>query len=147
MMYPKRTDSSSDHMGCLGDPAHEAKQPSAMGSGEMDSPDWDWSKLEAEEASKGNLIQGDQDQPGYQVGKRIGQGAFGVVYEGVDLSSGRPVAIKFVSCLQSKRVFIAIFCADLDGRRNLFIPLYRSFEMSIGLVRSSRGVVCVRWVC
>ncbi|KAJ4193043.1 Palmitoylated plasma membrane-bound casein kinase [Fusarium solani] len=66
-----------------------------MGSGEMDSPDWDWSKLEAEEASKGNLIQEDQDQPGYQVGKRTGKGTFGVVYEGVNLSSGRPVAIKF----------------------------------------------------
>ncbi|KAI8710911.1 hypothetical protein NCS52_01519800 [Fusarium sp. LHS14.1] len=95
MKSSKGAGSSSDHLRYLEDPVNEAKRFSTMGSGGMDCPDWNWSKLEAEEASKGNLIQGEQDKPGYRVGKRIGQGSFGVVYEGIDLTSRRQVAIKF----------------------------------------------------
>ncbi|KAG8940745.1 casein kinase I, partial [Tulasnella sp. 408] len=37
----------------------------------------------------------------YQVGKKIGEGSFGVVFEGINLLNNQPVAIKFVSRVQS----------------------------------------------
>ncbi|KAJ3202765.1 hypothetical protein HDU82_007087 [Entophlyctis luteolus] len=33
----------------------------------------------------------------FKVGKRIGEGSFGVIYEGVNVVTGQPVAIKFES--------------------------------------------------
>ncbi|KAJ1953839.1 Palmitoylated plasma membrane-bound casein kinase [Dipsacomyces acuminosporus] len=36
----------------------------------------------------------------YRVGKRIGEGSFGVIYEGTNLIDNRPVAIKF--CIKGK---------------------------------------------
>ncbi|KAG9010330.1 casein kinase I [Tulasnella sp. 427] len=36
----------------------------------------------------------------YQVGKKIGEGSFGVVFEGINLLNNQPVAIKFVSRLE-----------------------------------------------
>lgn len=67
------------------------------------STDKGTNKMETEKASKGNLIQLDQPEAKYQVGKQIGKGTYGVVYEGVRLSSGRCVAIKFVSSFPSSK--------------------------------------------
>lgn len=35
----------------------------------------------------------------YRVGKKIGEGSFGVIFEGTNLLNNQQVAIKFVSCL------------------------------------------------
>lgn len=34
----------------------------------------------------------------YRVGKKIGEGSFGVIFEGTNLLNNQQVAIKFVSC-------------------------------------------------
>lgn len=59
----------------------------------------DWSRLDAENTSKGNLLWVDQNDARsmYEVGRQIGKGTFGVVYEGTKLSDKTRVAIKFVS--------------------------------------------------
>ena len=40
----------------------------------------------------------------YRVGKKIGEGSFGVIFEGTNLLNNQQVAIKFV-CPQGIRVF------------------------------------------
>lgn len=39
----------------------------------------------------------------YRVGKKIGEGSFGVIFEGTNLLSNQQVAIKFVSSLESEK--------------------------------------------
>jgi serine/threonine protein kinase len=34
----------------------------------------------------------------YRVGKKIGEGSFGVIFEGINLLNNQQVAIKFVCC-------------------------------------------------
>ena len=39
----------------------------------------------------------------YRVGKKIGEGSFGVIFEGTNLLNNQQVAIKFVSRFPSRR--------------------------------------------
>lgn len=45
----------------------------------------------------------------YRVGKKIGEGSFGVIFEGVNLLNNQHVAIKFVCLLIFNRVTIFAF--------------------------------------
>ncbi|RYC80985.1 hypothetical protein BFJ63_vAg16122 [Fusarium oxysporum f. sp. narcissi] len=57
----------------------------------------DWERLDAEKASERNLVcvnLGQSDSK-YEVGRQLGQGSFGVVFEATRLSDKAPVAIKF----------------------------------------------------
>lgn len=44
----------------------------------------------------------------YRVGKKIGEGSFGVIFEGTNLLNNQQVAIKFVSTAVARR-----FCAAM----------------------------------
>lgn len=58
----------------------------------------------------------------YRVGKKIGEGSFGVIFEGTNLLNNQQVAIKFVS---SRAESIAV--SDLyNGRRSRLFPLWLS---------------------
>ncbi len=46
----------------------------------------------------------------YRVGKKIGEGSFGVIFEGTNLLNNQQVAIKFVG---SRRVIASWFGLDL----------------------------------
>lgn len=46
----------------------------------------------------------------YRVGKKIGEGSFGVIFEGTNLLNNQQVAIKFVSSrAENNRVFFYFF--------------------------------------
>ena len=42
----------------------------------------------------------------YRVGKKIGEGSFGVIFEGTNLLNNQQVAIKFVRCLPLLRSYL-----------------------------------------
>lgn len=44
----------------------------------------------------------------YRVGKKIGEGSFGVIFEGTNLLNNQQVAIKFVSTPWPKNMFTAL---------------------------------------
>jgi casein kinase 1 len=43
----------------------------------------------------------------YRVGKKIGEGSFGVIFEGTNLLNNQQVAIKFVSSNQAKQTIVS----------------------------------------
>ncbi len=45
----------------------------------------------------------------YRVGKKIGEGSFGVIFEGTNLLNNQQVAIKFVSSPQTRRTALIAF--------------------------------------
>jgi serine/threonine protein kinase len=49
----------------------------------------------------------------YRVGKKIGEGSFGVIFEGTNLLNNQQVAIKFVSTTIPRRFYAAIVLASL----------------------------------
>jgi len=61
----------------------------------------------------------------YRVGKKIGEGSFGVIFEGTNLLNNTQVAIKFVSLWLSLSSSLAMF---------LF-----TFTSSIDMIRSRRS--------
>src|ERR1700761_7487106 len=70
----------------------------------------------------------------FRVGKKIGEGSFGVVFEGVNLLNGGPVAIKFVSSHfydVREETHIADGCS-LAGCRNLGNRKRRNCETNFG---------------
>jgi hypothetical protein len=81
-----------------GDPLVSAQSPNAKdvaGVGDNLKPGW-ITRLDEAMNSRGNVMwMGDKE---YRIGKRLGGGSFGLVFEGDQLSKdGRlPVAIKFV---------------------------------------------------
>jgi len=83
----------------------------------------------------------------YRVGKKIGEGSFGVIFEGTNLLNNQQVAIKFVS----RRVtsgperwlqYVAHGSHVPPFDRNLERAMLPSFEMSIEHTRSSSAAVC-----
>ncbi len=78
----------------------------------------------------------------YRVGKKIGEGSFGVIFEGTNLLNNQQVAIKFV------RIPMAASCSDtlltrMDGRRNPERAMHPSCEMNTVHTRSSSVAVCL----
>lgn len=69
----------------------------------------------------------------YRVGKKIGEGSFGVIFEGTNLLNNQQVAIKFVSLFRSAS---DIRGSMANGTRNLGKVMLPSYEMNIGLIRS-----------
>lgn len=67
----------------------------------------------------------------YRVGKKIGEGSFGVIFEGTNLLNNQQVAIKFVSSRtepiesgSNKAETIASFFAVDFNFYSLFLPFY-----------------------
>ena len=59
----------------------------------------------------------------YRVGKKIGEGSFGVIFEGTNLLNNQQVAIKFVSRVLRQSIGIARVGLDLvDDELTLFAP-------------------------
>jgi serine/threonine protein kinase len=73
----------------------------------------------------------------YRVGKKIGEGSFGVIFEGTNLLNNQQVAIKFVcTCLIVSTPYYFPL-ADLSAFRNLARVTRPSFEMNTEHTRSS----------
>jgi serine/threonine protein kinase len=51
----------------------------------------------------------------YRVGKKIGEGSFGVIFEGMNLLNNQQVAIKFVCCAFSSLSRVSL---DTNNSRN-----------------------------
>ena len=60
----------------------------------------------------------------YRVGKKIGEGSFGVIFEGQNLLNNQQVAIKFVSHME-----------DRAHHRNREKAMLLNYVMSIGRTR------------
>lgn len=69
----------------------------------------------------------------YRVGKKIGEGSFGVIFEGQNLLNNQQVAIKFVShpSPSSKRNFCFCFWAYLVSR-NQGKAMHLNYGTNIG---------------
>ena len=50
----------------------------------------------------------------YRVGKKIGEGSFGVIFEGTNLLNNQQVAIKFV-CLHLQTIFMKLLLLFSSG--------------------------------
>jgi hypothetical protein len=74
----------------------------------------------------------------YRVGKKIGEGSFGVIFEGTNLLNNQQVAIKFVSlgCPRSPLIPVLIFKS-----RNHAKAMLPNCEMNTGPTRSSSAAV------
>ena len=75
----------------------------------------------------------------YRVGKKIGEGSFGVIFEGHNLLNNNAVAIKFVS--QSGKPHHGLFIADSKSSRNLGKLKLPNYEMNIVHTRCLLGAV------
>ena len=62
----------------------------------------------------------------YRVGKKIGEGSFGVIFEGTNLLNNNQVAIKFVRCIPHQQYY-----PMLTVPRNRERAMHRNYEMSI----------------
>jgi len=51
----------------------------------------------------------------YRVGKKIGEGSFGVIFEGTNLLNNQQVAIKFVSLAFCKLAFLPVADDGIGG--------------------------------
>lgn len=72
----------------------------------------------------------------YRVGKKIGEGSFGVIFEGTNLLNNQQVAIKFV-----RDICITLGAMHADRFRNLGRAMLRSCVMSTAPTRSWSGAV------
>lgn len=79
----------------------------------------------------------------YRVGKKIGEGSFGVIFEGTNLLNNQQVAIKFVR--GPKRFPMRLFSSPTtpNTSRNPGRATLLSYEMSTGRTRSSLVAVSV----
>ena len=78
----------------------------------------------------------------YRVGKKIGEGSFGVIFEGTNLLNSQQVAIKFV-CYPTKHHHAVIVDEPQTNIsiRNPGKATLHSCEMSTGHTRSSSAAV------
>ena len=67
----------------------------------------------------------------YRVGKKIGEGSFGVIFEGTNLLNNQQVAIKFVSF----NFLTVTFCDSLTSERNREKVMLRNYVMNTGRIR------------
>ena len=74
----------------------------------------------------------------YRVGKKIGEGSFGVIFEGTNLLNNQQVAIKFV-CFAGLPVLSTSFSL---WTRNQGRAMHRNSEMNIERTRSLLAAVC-----
>ena len=89
----------------------------------------------------------------YRVGKKIGEGSFGVIFEGTNLLNNQQVAIKFVSSLGGmltsyphSACFIAVSHppyqeANLLDNRSRGRATHLNCEMNTGPIKSSSAAV------
>ena len=70
----------------------------------------------------------------YRVGKKIGEGSFGVIFEGTNLLNNQQVAIKFV-CHHGKRRELNGGNGFADIFRNQEKAMHHSYGMSTGHTR------------
>lgn len=77
----------------------------------------------------------------YRVGKKIGEGSFGVIFEGTNLLNNQQVAIKFVRLIPVNTTHTV----KLTENRNLARAMLLSSAMSIGLTRSWLDAVSVEY--
>ena len=75
----------------------------------------------------------------YRVGKKIGEGSFGVIFEGTNLLNSQQVAIKFVRSMLSSEPYSV---TDKDCR-NLAKAMLLSFVMNTEHIRFLSGAVCL----
>lgn len=75
----------------------------------------------------------------YRVGKKIGEGSFGVIFEGTNLLNNQQVAIKFVRIplpLKTTRGRMPILTRDLQEPRKSDAPQlrdeYRTYKILVG---------------
>lgn len=73
----------------------------------------------------------------YRVGKKIGEGSFGVIFEGTNLLNNQTVAIKFVRLLPR----VDSVGTSTDRNRNRARVMRRNYVMSTGRTRSWSDVV------
>lgn len=78
----------------------------------------------------------------YRVGKKIGEGSFGVIFEGTNLLNNQQVAIKFVRDLRLSILVLGLY-SDTDRNRNLARVMLPSCVMSTGRTRSWSDAVSV----
>ena len=69
----------------------------------------------------------------YRVGKKIGEGSFGVIFEGTNLLNNQQVAIKFVCCNQPKYYTCHLLMSSFY--RNLGRVMLHNYEMNIERTR------------
>jgi serine/threonine protein kinase len=87
----------------------------------------------------------------YRVGKKIGEGSFGVIFEGTNLLNNQQVAIKFVRTPHMSTILKACFIIEVNGKRrwilahtrcrNLERVMHLSYETNIEHTRSSSAAV------
>lgn len=90
----------------------------------------------------------------YRVGKKIGEGSFGVVFEGTNLLNGNAVAIKFVSLVRSLWVEVCLLfdvcrCDHQEPRKADAPQLrdeYRSYRALNGTREFKQLVVMVELI-
>jgi serine/threonine protein kinase len=73
----------------------------------------------------------------YRVGKKIGEGSFGVIFEGTNLLNNQQVAIKFVSLPTTPRLTASL----IPLPRSLARVTHRNCEMSTEHIRFSSAAV------
>jgi serine/threonine protein kinase len=82
----------------------------------------------------------------YRVGKKIGEGSFGVLFEGTNLLNNQQVAIKFVCCRYplstsghwARRFLLPdLTLTPIAAHRNRERAMHRSCETSTAHTRSS----------
>lgn len=78
----------------------------------------------------------------YRVGKKIGEGSFGVIFEGTNLLNNQQVAIKFVRDTLNGT---GLRFAHTNGTRNLARVMHHSFAMNIGHIRFWSDAVSIPW--
>ena len=76
----------------------------------------------------------------YRVGKKIGEGSFGVIFEGTNLLNNQQVAIKFV---RGRRETPSYLDAHLD--RNHARAMHPNYVTSIGHIRFLWAVVSLQF--
>lgn len=77
----------------------------------------------------------------YRVGKKIGEGSFGVIFEGTNLLNNQQVAIKFVRLIPVNTTHTT----KLTENRNLARAMLLSSAMSTGPTRSWLDAVSVEY--
>lgn len=71
----------------------------------------------------------------YRVGKKIGEGSFGVIFEGTNLLNSQQVAIKFVCSIMSSETYSAYWQGQQEPRKSDAPQLrdeYRTYKILVG---------------
>ena len=78
----------------------------------------------------------------YRVGKKIGEGSFGVIFEGTNLLNNQQVAIKFVRIHYN----LLWLVSNSSFVRNRGRAMHRNYEMSTGPTRSWLAAVSLAFL-